>query len=238
MTACVISGLFSCAPMMQLQYPWPRRYCFILYSQDEQLLRSSLSLGSELPICVFMFVECLLFCFSSLWSRTRASQRLAGICRRRLEHTVTIKRWAAERFSNPRALIPCKESRAEACVIGVRVCERKRERGSNTYEHEDKWGMSDSIKKCHQIQKYPQWSIYTTHVQRCTCVGTTQVLMCKSYIECTKEWRIYTISLKYMGLFKAYGQHINQIRSQLHVLTNQIKLVELDISTKPHTVAV
>ena len=33
--------------------------------------------------------------------------------------------------------------------------------------------------------------------------------MCKSYIECTKEWRIYTIPLKYNILLKAYGQHIN-----------------------------
>ena len=37
----------------------------------------------------------------------------------------------------------------------VRVCERKRERGSYTYEHEDKWGMIDYIEKCHQHTKIP-----------------------------------------------------------------------------------
>ena len=40
------------------------------------------------------------------------------------------------------------------CDICVRVCERKRERGSYTYEHEDKWGMIDYIEKC-RVQKYP-----------------------------------------------------------------------------------
>ena len=39
------------------------------------------------------------------------------------------------------------------CDMCERVCERKRERGSYTYEHKIKWGM---IEKCHQIQKYPQ----------------------------------------------------------------------------------
>ena len=43
----------------------------------------------------------------------------------------------------------------------VRGRERERERGSYTYEHKIKWGM---IEKCHQIQKYPQWGIYTTNV--------------------------------------------------------------------------
>ena len=39
----------------------------------------------------------------------------------------------------------------------MRVCERKRERerGSYTYEHNDKWGMSDYIEKCHQLTKIP-----------------------------------------------------------------------------------
>ena len=39
----------------------------------------------------------------------------------------------------------------------VRVCERKRERerGSYTYEHNDKWGMSDYIEKYHQDTKIP-----------------------------------------------------------------------------------
>ena len=37
----------------------------------------------------------------------------------------------------------------------VRVFERKRERGSYTYEHEDKWGMIDYIENCHQHTKIP-----------------------------------------------------------------------------------
>ena len=43
------------------------------------------------------------------------------------------------------------------CDMCVRVCERKRERerGSYTYEHEDKWGMIDYIKKRHQVIKIP-----------------------------------------------------------------------------------
>ena len=51
------------------------------------------------------------------------------------------------------------------------VWEEERERRSYTYEHEIKWGMIDYIKKCHQIQKYPQWGIYTTHLQGCTCAS-------------------------------------------------------------------
>ena len=39
----------------------------------------------------------------------------------------------------------------------MRVCERKRERerGSYTYEHNDKWGMGDYIEKYHQHTKNP-----------------------------------------------------------------------------------
>ena len=33
--------------------------------------------------------------------------------------------------------------------------ERERERGSYTYEHEDKWGMIDYIEKYHQLTKIP-----------------------------------------------------------------------------------
>ena len=46
------------------------------------------------------------------------------------------------------------------------------------------------LKSIVDIQKYPQWGIYTTHVQRCTCASRTYLLMRKSYIKCTKEWRI------------------------------------------------
>ena len=38
----------------------------------------------------------------------------------------------------------------------VRVCEWKRERGSYTYEQEDKWGIINYIKKYHQVTKIPQ----------------------------------------------------------------------------------
>ena len=37
----------------------------------------------------------------------------------------------------------------------VRVCERKSERESYTYEHNIKWGMIDYIKKCHEVTKIP-----------------------------------------------------------------------------------
>ena len=40
-------------------------------------------------------------------------------------------------------------------MIFVRVCERKRERGSYTYKHKIKWGMMDYIEKCHQVTKVP-----------------------------------------------------------------------------------
>ena len=34
-------------------------------------------------------------------------------------------------------------------MMCVRVCKRKRERGSYTYEHKIKWGMNDYIKNTH-----------------------------------------------------------------------------------------
>ena len=55
--------------------------------------------------------------------------------------------------------------------------------------------------------------------------------MCNSYIECTKEWRIYTIPLKYNVLLKAYGQHIKGLWDVAPIRSPSDTLLACRVST-------
>ena len=63
-----------------------------------------------------------------------------------------------------------KVSNKRLCDMCVYVCERKRERDDTVTNTMINMGwLLTILESITKLQKYPQWGIYTTHVQGCTC---------------------------------------------------------------------